>query len=182
MQATWYNSDVFSDTIGRSLVDGNDGFGYALSVETGKRFTVNQNWTITPQVQLVYSAVDYDTFDDPFNAPVTLDNGDSLKGRLGVSAEYQSTWADEKGRLQRAGFHGIANLYYEFLDGTQVDVSTVNFASANDRLWGGIGAGGSYNWNDDKYALFGEVSVNTSFANLGASYSLNGTAGFRVKW
>jgi outer membrane autotransporter protein len=99
-----------------------------------------------------------------------------------VSAEYQNAWADDKGRLRRASLYGIANLYYEFLDGTQVDVSTVHFASANDRLWGGTGAGGSYNWADDKYALFGEVSVNTSLASFGDSYSLNGSAGFRVKW
>jgi outer membrane autotransporter protein len=126
--------------------------------------------------------VDYDTFSDPFNARVALDSGDGLKGRLGVSAEYQNAWADDKGRLQRASLYGIANLYYEFLHGTQVDVSTVHFASANDRLWGGIGAGGSYNWADDKYTLFGEVSVNTSLASFGDSYSLNRSAGFRVKW
>ena len=71
---------------------------------------------------------------------------------------------------------------WEFLENTQVDVSTINFASANDRFWGGIGAGGSDNWADDKYALFGEVSVNTSFASLGDGYSLNGTAGLRIKW
>jgi type V secretory pathway adhesin AidA len=58
----------------------------------------------------------------------------------------------------------------------------VQFASANDRTWAGIGAGGSYNWADDRYSVFGEASANTSLTNFGDNYSLNGTAGFRVKW
>ncbi|HMF66351.1 MAG TPA: hypothetical protein VK602_01935 [Phyllobacterium sp.] len=57
-----------------------------------------------------------------------------------------------------------------------------NFATANDHTWGGIGAGGSYNWNDDKYSLYSEVSVNTSLSNFGDSHSLNGNAGFKVKF
>ncbi|UXN59136.1 hypothetical protein [Phyllobacterium zundukense] len=46
---------------------------------------------------------------------------------------------------------------YEFLDGNETDVSGVNFATATDRTWGGISAGGSYNWNADKYSLYSEV-------------------------
>src|SRR5690606_6878138 len=32
-QATWLDSDLNSSTLGRKLVDGNKGFGYALSLE-----------------------------------------------------------------------------------------------------------------------------------------------------
>jgi hypothetical protein len=34
----------------------------------------------------------------------------------------------------------------------------------------------------DRYALYGEVSVNISFKDFGDSYSVNGTAGFRLRW
>jgi type V secretory pathway adhesin AidA len=51
-----------------------------------------------------------------------------------------------------------------------------------DRLWAGIGLGGSYNWNDDKYSLYGEGSVNSSLKNFGDSYAYKGTIGLRVKW
>ena len=54
--------------------------------------------------------------------------------------------------------------------------STTKFAGS------GIGVGGSYNWNDDKYSLYGEASLNTSLANFADSYELKGTAGFRLKW
>jgi outer membrane autotransporter protein len=55
-----------------------------LSLETGKRIVVDENWSITPQVQLAYSSVDFDDFTDPFGADVWLDKSDSLKGRLGA--------------------------------------------------------------------------------------------------
>lgn len=63
-----------------------------------------------------------------------------------------------------------------------MDVSGTGFTSRNDRFWGGIGLGGSYNWNSDKYSLYGEGSINTSLANFGDSYAYKGTVGFRVKW
>ncbi len=181
-QLNWYDSDITSDTLGRSLTDGNDGFGYALSLETGKRIVVDENWSITPQAQLAYSNVDFDDFTDPFGADVSLDKSDSLKGRLGVSADYQNAWQDSSGRMARSNVYGLANLYHEFLDGSEVDLAGVNFANESDRTWGGVGAGGSYSWADDKYALYGEVSLNTSLSDFADSYSVNGTTGFKVKF
>lgn len=179
---TWYDSDLFSDTAGLGLADGNNGIGYALSIETGKKIDLNETWTITPQAQLVYSHVDFDTFRDPFDASVSLDDGDSLRGRLGISADRDEIWKDDEGKTRRSHLYGIANLYYEFLDATQVDVSGTKFETRPERLWGGIGAGGTYNWDDDKYSVYGEVSLNTSLANFADSYTVGGTIGFRVKW
>ena len=182
-QATWYDSDL--STRGGSavsLVDGNNGFGYALSAETGKRITLNDRWSVTPQAQLVYSNVDFDNFTDQYNGAVSLHKGDSLQGRIGISADYQNSWYNDKGMINRSYVYGIANLYYEFLDGSAVDVSSVRFASRNDRFWGGIGLGGSYNWDNDKYSIYGEGSVNTSLNNFGDSYAYKGTIGLRVKW
>jgi len=68
------------------------------------------------------------------------------------------------------------------MDGTKVDVSTVKFANEQDRWSGEIGLGGSYNWADDKYSFFGEASVATGLDNFADSYSLKGTAGFRVRF
>jgi outer membrane autotransporter protein len=84
--------------------------------------------------------------------------------------------------LDRVQAYGIANLYYEFLQGTRVIVADSSFASRNARLWGGIGIGGSYNWDDDRYAVFGEGSVNTSLSEFGNSYGYTATLGFRAKW
>lgn len=179
---TWYDSDLTSDTARRNLVDGNSGFGYALSVETGKKIDLHDDWTLTPQAQLVYSNVRFDDFTDPFGAQVSSGSNDSLRGRLGVSADNDKSWKDEDGKTKRSHLYGIANLYYEFLDGSKVDVSGTKFESQPERLWGGVGVGGSYNWNDDKYSVYAEISANTSLADFGDSYSVNGTAGIRIKW
>lgn len=181
-QATWYDSNLDSTLAGVGLTDGNNGFGYALSLESGKRLMLNEQWSVTPQAQLVYSNVDFDSFNDVFDARVSLDRGDSLQGRVGLSVDRQNSWYNENGLIDRTYLYGIANLYYEFLDGTKVDVSGTGFTSRNDRFWGGIGLGGSYNWNGDKYSLYGEGSINTSLANFGDSYAYKGTVGFRVKW
>ncbi len=181
-KVTWYDSDLSSRTAGRSLVDGNNGLGYAVSTELGKRVTLNENWSITPQAQLIYSNVRFDSFTDQFNGHVSKDRADSLQGRLGITADYQNSWLNDQGTTNRSYVYGIANLYNEFLSGTKVDVSGVGFTSKRESLWGGIGLGGSYNWNDDKYSIYGEGTVNTSLKNFGDSYAYKGTVGFRFKW
>ncbi|WP_269933322.1 autotransporter family protein [Aminobacter sp. HY435] len=181
-QVTWYDSDLSSKLTGGKLTDGNSGFGYALSLESGKRIAIDPEWSITPQAQLVYSDVRFDDFADVFGAPVSLDRGSSLQGRLGVTLDREKSWQNDKGLLNRTHVYGIANLYYEFLDGTRIDVDGVSFASRNDRLWGGVGLGGSYNWDDDKYSLFGEGLFNTSLNNFGDSYVLKAQLGLRIKW
>lgn len=181
-QVTWYTSDLNSLLANTSLTDGNDGFGYTLSLESGKRIAIDPAWSLTPQAQLVYSNVDFDAFTDVFGSRVSIDRGESLQGRLGLTLDHENSWQNDKGLLDRIHVYGIANLYYEFLEGTKVDVQGVSFASRNDRVWGGLGIGGTYNWDDDKYSIYGEGLVNTSLNNFGDSYSVKGTVGFRMKW
>jgi len=180
-QLTWFNSDLSSDWVG-GLASGNNGFGYALSLEGGHRIGIDDHWTLIPQAQLTYSNVRFDAFTDPFGANVSLDSAESLRGRIGLAVEHQSSWTNEQGQIQRASLYGIGNLHYDFLDGTRVDVSGTGFSSRNDPLWGEIGLGGTYSWDNDKYSLYGELSASTSLTNFGDSYSLGGKAGLRVQW
>ncbi len=43
---------------------------------------------------MVYSAMDFDSFTDPFGANVSLGSGDSLKGRLGLALDKEEAWKD----------------------------------------------------------------------------------------
>src|SRR5690606_33731305 len=113
---------------------------------------------------------------------IHLSKGDSLQGRIGLTLDHESSWQNANGMLNRAHVYCIANLYYEFLEGTKVEVADVSLANRNDRAWGGVGLGGSYNWNDDKYSIYGEGLINTSLDNFADSYSLKGNVEFRVKW
>ncbi|WP_265518687.1 autotransporter-associated beta strand repeat-containing protein [Nitratireductor luteus] len=181
-QVTWFDSDLYSTTARQSLVNDNDGTGYALSIEAGQRIALNETWALTPQAQLTYSSVRFDDFTDSFDVDVSLDRSRSLVGRLGLAVDRQTEWQDAEGRTGRSHLYGIANLYYDFADGSPVDVNGTPFASENDSWRGGVGLGGSINWADDKYSLYGEALANTSLENFGDSNMVSGTVGFRVRW
>lgn len=181
-QTMWYNSDINSDTALQTLASGNKSFGYSLSMEGGKHTDINQYWSLTPQAQLVFASLDINGFNDPWGSAVGFNKDDSLIGRVGLSADYKNAWRDNNGLLVRTSVYGIANLYREFLNSSKVTLAGVNFIAQNDKTWGGVGAGGTYTWADDKYSLFGEGSINTSLQNFADSYSVKGTFGFKIKF
>jgi len=180
-QMSLYSSKLRSGLAGR-LANSNSALGYAVGVEAGQRFALDGDWSLTPQAQLVYSSIDVQSFTDRFGARVKLGKGDSLTGRLGLAIDYRSTRKDEDGRPIRSSLYGIANLYHEFLDKTDVSLSGTRLRSTSDQLWGSIGLGGALSWDDDRIAIFGEVSARASLANLSDSYSYKGTAGLRIRW
>jgi outer membrane autotransporter protein len=179
-QSMFYRSDL-SSVLANSLTHGNEGLGYAFSVESGKRIAVGNGWSLTSQAQLSYSKVDFDNFADRFSALVSLTNAESLLGRAGLSFNHQNTWSNDSG-IVRSDIYGIANLHYEFLNGTIVNVSGTSFANANDRLWGSIGGGGVYSWANGRYSIFGEVTYHASLADAADNHSYKGTGGLRVTW
>ena len=181
-QAMWYDSNLTSGTAKLQLANGNKGFGYSVSFETGKRIELNTRWSVTPQVQLIWSSIEFDSFKDAWNTPVSNDQGNSLNARLGLSADHRNMWHDQSGRIRRSNIYVIANFYQEFMGAAQIDVAGTPVANDNDQLWGGIGAGGTYTWHDDRFALFGEGTLNTSLQHFANSYMLKGTIGLKIHW
>jgi fibronectin-binding autotransporter adhesin len=181
-QATWYDSNLTSDTIGRRMVRGNKGFGRAFSVESGQRLSLDESWSVTPQAQLVYSSVSFDGFTDPYGAQVTRDKADSLTGRLGVLIDYGSTWRDGAGRVARTNVYGLANLYYDFRGGTTVNVSDTLLSARKDRAWAGLGVGGSATWNDGRFGVYGQLLFRSSLEGSGSGRDYLANVGVRVRW
>uniref|UniRef100_Q11KT9 Outer membrane autotransporter barrel domain n=2 Tax=Phyllobacteriaceae TaxID=69277 RepID=Q11KT9_CHESB len=181
-QGTWYDADLASATLGRTLIDGNDAFGYALSIETGQVIELNDGWSLTPQAQLAHSSVDFEDFIDPYGAAVSLEDGDRLVGRLGLSVDYENELTRAGGQVGKAHIYGIANVYYDFSDGSQVDVSGVRVVSDNHPLSGGLGLGGSLSLDNGRFTIFGEASVRSTFKDAGDNYGLGAELGFNVKW
>ncbi|MBY5747966.1 autotransporter outer membrane beta-barrel domain-containing protein [Rhizobium leguminosarum] len=179
---TWYDSDLKSSTLHTTLADGNDGFGYGLSIEAGQKIALTSQWSLTPQAQLAYSSVRFDSFTDAYGADVSLDDSDSLTGRLGVSADFDSEWKDASGKTSRSTLYGIANLYYDFLDGSDVDISGTSVVNENQALWGGLGLGCSLTWSGERYAAHGEAFARTSLKDFGDSSAVGAKVGFSVKW
>ena len=176
----WFDSTLSADLLDGPLVSGNAGFGYALSLEAGQQLALGNGWSVTPQAQLAYSSVDFENFDS-YGSTVALQSGDSLLGRLGISADYETQWQDTAGETGRTHLYGIANLSYEFLDGTATSVGGDTLVNEADPLWGSIGLGGSVNWAGDQLSLYGEANLGTSLNHPGDSYSLGVTAGIRGK-
>ncbi|WP_287461111.1 autotransporter outer membrane beta-barrel domain-containing protein [Sphingomonas sp.] len=168
-QATWFDSRLRSAVLG-TLADGNHGFGQTYSLEVGKRAPVGAKLSVTPQIQMVYQHVTFDRFSDPHGAAVSSHLGGSLKSRWGLSVERQ-----DAGRY----LYGIANLSYEWLDGTVADVAGTPIRRENHRLWGELGVGGSA-LIGNRLTLFGEASANTAINDFGKSYSVKGNAGIRL--
>ena len=180
-QYSWYDSDLRSDSLG-SIVKGNRGTGYALSLEAGQRLELGHDLNLTPQAQLAYSSVNFDSFTGPAGEKVSLSNGDSLKGRLGLALGHDRLWSDDASDIRRSHVYAIANLYHEFLDGSAVDISGTKLTSTPASWTGELGLGGSYNWSNDAYSLYGQVSAASDLEKLGNSYDLKGTIGFRMGW
>jgi fibronectin-binding autotransporter adhesin len=176
-QLSWYGSDLKSATLG-TLVENNKGKGEAFSVELGKRSSIGSTLTITPQIQMIYSNVSFDTFADRARSVVISAKGDSLKSRWGFSIDDQSV-SGEGPETRLTHVYGVANLTYEWLNGTRADVSGTSIVNRDARLWSEIDLGGSYSWNF-RLTLYTEASANTSVAKFGDSYALKGTAGIRL--
>ncbi|MBV6304833.1 autotransporter outer membrane beta-barrel domain-containing protein [Candidimonas humi] len=171
-QFTWYDSDL-SNKSGT----GNQGWSGAASLELGKRFGLGSGWALVPQTQLAWTHVDFDSYTDNSGNKISLGKGDSLQGRIGVRVEKQSESAARDLQL-----YGIANLEYEFLNGTSVEVSGTTLDQRNQRLWGEVGAGATYVLNK-KWSLYAEADYATALSGgSGNNYSVRGTAGLRYRW
>lgn len=180
--ATWYKSKLGYNNGTDKLSYRNDSFGFAVSLESGFHFALDEHLTIIPQAQLTYSHIEIDGFEDKFGAELDFARGESLQGRVGLTLNRDVTWEASNGTTSRTDTYGVANLHYEFLDSTQTVVSTIKFKNETDRIWAGLGAGGSYTWSDERFAVYGEAAVKTSLENPGDSYSLSGKIGFRANF
>jgi autotransporter family porin len=104
----------------------------------------------------------------------------NVAGTTGITIDVKAVTGGAYGI--KATNNGTGILSITAMGDATVDVAGAKFTSRNDRLWGGVGLGGTYNWNQDKYSLFGEGSANTALADFGDSYILKGTLGVKIKW
>ncbi|MEW7315005.1 autotransporter outer membrane beta-barrel domain-containing protein [Buttiauxella gaviniae] len=181
-QFNWYSSSLYSDTLKRSMTENNHAYGYALSSETGKHILLSDNWTLTPQAQVVYSWVNFQDFTDPYGTHVTDDSNGSTLVRVGVSPEYQRAWskANETSHLR---VYGIANLEKAYSAATQIEVSNLPMTRRTQTLWQSLGGGGEVQLANGKYQFYGEVSAKTALENTPEkNYALNATAGFKMNF
>ncbi len=183
-QVTWHRTDIDSDVLAQTRqVNNLHGYGYALSLEAGKEWAIGCNgWSLTPQAQFVYSKTNMDDFVDPQYAMVELEKSESYLGRLGVAVAREISFVSAAGDKRNFRGYGLLNAYQEFGDGSRTRVNNEVFATRDDRTWGGIAVGGSFDWCDTKYSTYGEIGARSSFKHFGDSRELYGEVGFRFNF
>lgn len=183
-KVTWYKSDFESARMDEAVASDVSSFGYALSLEAGKRFALTDRWSVTPQAQLIWSSLNTDGYRDVFDAYISTPDNNSLTGRIGLAANYGNSWQDADGTTTRLELGGVANLYRELKSGANyITVSDTRIATGEiDKTWGELGVTANYSWLNDKYAVYGKLSGATSLDHFNDSYSVTGNLGFRVKW
>lgn len=180
-QYSWFENDLQADTLG-VLVNELDGNGTALSLELGQRLSYSDTLTFIPQAQLSWSQVEFDTFTGPRGEVVSMGEDESIVGRIGLAIEHADSRVTDDGAINRRSIYGIANVMHDFASARTVDVSGVTLTSDTDDWTGELGLGGTLNWKDDRYSLYGETSYLTDLTGAGDGYSIQGNLGFRMKW
>lgn len=181
-QISWFDNDLYSETAKTALAAGRKATGYALSIEAGQRIDFDANWTLTPQAQLMWTRLHADTFQDAWGSRVSLHDSGSLTARLGIAVGNNREWIGRDGLMVNRSVYALANIYQQIMGNVETNIADVPFTVANDRTWAGIGAGGTYSWAANKYAIYGEGLINTSLHDFANSYAVKGTIGLRVRW
>ncbi len=175
LQYSVYESDLTSDVLG-ALISGNDGSGTAASLEVGRTYALDGGLSVTPQAQLTYSTVDFDSFTGPNDERVSLDEAESLKLRLGVAADYTvaTPFGDQN-------LYGIVNVTREFADAPRVDVSGVTLTQAVEDWTAEIGVGGRYAF-DENTTLQGDIRYSTGLENVNDSRTVSASLSIRMEF
>ena len=134
-QATRFDVDMTSG-LGRRLKE-SDGSGWALGLEAGRSMTLNSGLSVTPNLGLVWSQASMDTFTDAYGGHrVSMDDAESLVGRLGVAAMAET---DGGPRL-----FGSLDVTHEFSEETEVMVSGTRLAASAETTGVRVGVGGLF--------------------------------------
>ena len=151
---TWYDVDLKSSMHATPLKADVKGRGHAAGVEVGRRAPVTDEVSVTPRAGVVWSEVSLNDFTDGIGrgAEVSVEEGESLTGRAGLSVESE---ASEGVRL-----FGTLDVTHEFSEETEVAVSGTPLKASAEKTGVRFGVGGTF--------------------ALGHGASLQGTAGYAL--
>ena len=187
IQFNWFDSDLYSHEL-YYLARGNDAVAFSFSAEAGHSIKLCDDYSLTPQVQLIYNAEEIDDNFDPYDVFMKDIKNHGGSARFGLAFEQRvsqrKSFANMYGTLpiERIGVYAITNLYYYFDDETEVTISDTPLYQARDDWWGQLGIGVTYDECGDYCSFYAEADYSTSFDNPGDSYGASLTFGFRYKW
>ena len=149
-----FRNDASTDRL--SVVQNNEGTGADASVHLGHRFALpfsGVDFEVAPQVQLVWSRVNFGDFVGPHGELVLLEDGDRVTGHLGLL--WDGEWQDAEGFGR---FYGGMDLRGAVDGKTSVNISGSSIANEQKDLLVDGKLGLFYEW-DEGCVLHGEVSA-----------------------
>lgn len=154
---------------------GQNGWGTALSVETGRPFVLqNSQWLIEPQAQLIYQYLHLQSFNDGAKQ-VKQDDTHGIRGRIGARLAYNQT--NDQNRTNT--FYGIANIWHDGNSAKAVHINNDSIKEKYNQTWGEVGLGlqipaasNAYVYADTRYEhSFGGDRREGYRATLGFKYT-----------
>jgi len=170
-QLTDYTSSI--QTRERGRVGSPDGLGLGLSLEGGYPIDIGGGLVMEPQAQLSYQKIKFDSFVDVDRVTVDLQDGESLRGRVGgrikktFNANTARQWA----------LYAEGNLVHEFLKDRGITAGGVSFASDSLGTSAQLGGGINAQVGADT-TLFASVSYSKGLST-GAADTWSGNLGVR---
>ena len=154
ISVTRYETDLRSD--GRGLLK--EGVGAqvrSLRVEAGRRFSLANGLSVTPQAWWTRADVSMDGFRDAVGTQVSLAETDRSIGGFGIVTETAHSWDGGERKLVLRGRLGVEGVLGDAE--TAANVSGERLGSEAARSWGVLGVGAAYRWN--QWSLGAEVSA-----------------------
>ena len=179
-EVSWYEAD-FRSSIRGMLKEDVSGYGYALGVEAGRRVASGTDGVVLiPRAGLVHSKVSLNDFTDAESAGgsrVSLEDGRSLRGRMGVGVDVETKLsADSESR-----FLYSLDVEREFKDETKVSMTGAreDLTSTVEAMWLRAGMNVSHAWDDGRYTIQGGVSYAAGGSD---SYEYGGGLKLKVRF
>ena len=154
ISVTRYDMDLRAQ--GRGLLE--EGAGatvHTLGVEAGRRFSLADDLSLTPQAWLTRSDVSMDGFRDAVGSRVSLGNTDRSIVGLGIVTETAHSWDGSERNLVLRGRLGVERVLGDA--GTVADVSGERLDSEAAPTRAVLGLSAEYRWNG--WSLDGAVSA-----------------------
>jgi outer membrane autotransporter protein len=143
-----------------------------LTLENGVSLRQKYGWVLEPQLQLSYMKVGQNDFTDKLGAPVSLKQGESFRGRLGLAARRTIEHASQR----QSSYWAKLSYIYHFSGRNEVDIAGDRAVSEANRSSWQLGLGADLQLSR-KWSLQGEVAQ-----LFGGETGFQGNLALKLSW
>ena len=135
-----------------SLIEGHDSSAFVLSAEAGRRYAINDEYTLLYNGQLIWGSVDSGNGTTPTGTTVDFGGDSGLTIRGGARLEYLSGTNN---------FYGLANIYIDTMDSWDVTFAEETYSDSKASTFVEIGGGADMQLSPSA-SLFAHLAYKTS--------------------